>query len=166
MAWAVRVGGSALDVLRRLGRDLGQHLLQRRRLLDAALLGEAAADALERVGEPRLVHRLHQIVDRVRLEGAQRMVRISGDEDEQRRLHLHQALDHREAVEARHLDVEEDEIGLVGLDRADRLAAVRAGVDDLDILMRLEAELQPLDGERFVVDQDGAYGHFGSSVSI
>ena len=32
--------------------------------------------------------------------------------------------------------------------------------------LRLEAELQPLDGERLVVDQDGAYGHFGSSVSI
>ena len=92
------------------------------------------------------------------------MVAIGGDEDEQRRLDLHQALDHREAVEARHLDVEEDEIRLVGLDRADRLAAVRAGVDDLDILVRLEAELQPLDGERFVIDQDGADGHFGSSV--
>ena len=94
------------------------------------------------------------------------MVDISGDEDEQGRLDLHQPLDHRKAVEARHLDVEEDEIGLVGLDRSDRLAPVRAGVDDLDVVMRLQAQLQPLDGERLVVDQDGADGHFGSSASI
>ena len=92
------------------------------------------------------------------------MVAIGGDEDEQRRLDLHQPLDHRKAVEARHLDVEEDEIGLVGLDRADRLAAVRAGVDDLDVVMRLQPQLQALDGQRLVVDQDGADGHFGSSV--
>ena len=52
----------------------------------------------------------------------------------------------------------------MGLDRADRLAAVRAGFDDLDILVRLEAQLQALDGERLVVDQDRADGHFGSSV--
>ena len=113
-----------------------------------------------------LVDRLHQIVDRVGLERAQRVVAIGGDEDEQRRLDLHQPLDHRKAVEARHLDVEEDEVGLVGLDRADRLAPVRAGVDDLDVLVRLEAQLQPLDGQRLVIDQDGADGHFGSSASI
>ena len=149
----------------RVRRDLGEHLLELLDLLDAALLGQALADPLERVGEAGLVHRLHQIIDRLRLEGAQRVVGIGRHEDEQGRLDLHQPLDDGKAVEAGHLDVEEDEIGLVRLDRADRLAPVRAGVDDLDILMRLEAQLEPLDGQRLVVHQDGADGHFGSSAS-
>ncbi len=94
------------------------------------------------------------------------MIVIGGDEDEQRRLDLEQALDHREAVEARHLDVEEDQIWLVGLDRADRLAAIAAGFDDLDILVLFEAKLQALNGERLVVDQDRADGHLVSSAWI
>ena len=87
------------------------------------------------------------------------MVRIGGDEDHERRLNLHQPLDDREAVEAGHLDVEKDEVGLVRLDRSDRLAAVLAAVDDLDVLVRLQTKLEPLDGERLVVDEDGANGH-------
>ncbi len=63
------------------------------------------------------------------------------------------------AVEAGHLDVEEDEVGLVGLDRADRLAAVGGGGDDLDIVMRLQPQLQALGRQRLVVDEDGADGH-------
>src|SRR5688500_4207797 len=93
------------------------------------------------------------------------MVGISGDEHEQGRLDLHQALDDGKAVEAGHLDVEEDQIGLVGLDGADRLATVRAGVDDLDVVMGLESKLQALDGERLVVDQNRTDGHLGSSAS-
>jgi hypothetical protein len=54
----------------------------------------------------------------------------------------------------------------VRLDRPDRLAAVGAGVDDLDILEPLEAQHQPLSGQWLVVHQDGANGHLGSSVSV
>src|SRR5829696_5987847 len=93
------------------------------------------------------------------------MLRISGDEHEQRRLDLHQPLDNGKSVESGHLDVEEDEIRLVGLDRADRFAAVRAGVDDLDVIVGLQAQLQALDGKRLVVDQNRTNGHFGSSAS-
>ena len=87
------------------------------------------------------------------------MVAISGDEDEQRRLDLHQPLDDRKAVEARHLDVEEDEVRLVGLDRPDRLAAVGRGADHLDVVMGLEPEPKPLGGKRLVIDQNGPDAH-------
>ena len=87
------------------------------------------------------------------------MLAIGGDEHEQRRLDVHQALDHRKAVEAGHLDVEEDEVGLVGLDLADRLAAVGGGGDDFDIVMGLEPQLQALRREGFVVDQNGPDAH-------
>ncbi len=73
------------------------------------------------------------------------------------------------AVEAGHLDVEEDEIGLVRLDRADRLAAVGAGLDDLDIVMAVQAQLEPLDGKALVVDENGTNGHaatFGWSSTM
>ncbi len=84
-----------------------------------------------------------QIIDRLGFERLQRVVGIGRDEHEQRRLDLHQALDDREAVETGHLDVEEDKVGLVGLDGADRFAPVLAFVDDLDILVRLKAKLEP-----------------------
>ena len=47
----------------------------------------------------------------------------------------------------------------MGLDRADRLAAVGGGGDDFDIVMRLQAQLQALGRQRLVVDEDGADGH-------
>ena len=141
---------------------LGERFLQPPGLLGAALFGEPLAHPVERRGEPVLLDRLHQIIDRLRVERAQRMVAISGDEHEQRRLDLHQPLDHRKAVEAGHLDVEEDEVGLVGLDLADRLAAIGGGGDDLDVVMRLEPQLQALGRQRLVVDQDGPDGHSAS----
>ena len=87
------------------------------------------------------------------------MLAVGGDEHEQRRLDVHQSLNDRKAVKTRHLDVEEDQIGLVGLDLADRLAAVGGGGDDLDVVMRLQPKLQALGGQRFVIDQNGPDGH-------
>ncbi len=48
----------------------------------------------------------------------------------------------------------------MGLDRADRLAAIGGGSDNFDVIMRLEPQLQPLRRQRLIVDQDGANGHF------
>merc|ERR1712185_101154 len=81
------------------------------------------------------------------------------DEDEQRRGDFHHALYNRKTVEAGHLDVEENQVRFLRLDRADRLAAILAGVDDLDVLEGFEAQLETLDGELFVVDENGADGH-------
>ena len=75
--------------------------------------------------QPVLVDRFHQIVDRMGVERPQRMVAVSGDEHEQRRLDVHHPVDHRKAVEARHLDVEKHQVRLLGLDLANSLAPVR-----------------------------------------
>src|SRR3546814_4361600 len=90
------------------------------------------------------------------------MVRIGGDEDDERRLDLHQALNHRKTVEPRHLDVEEDEVGFVGLDLSYRLAAILCGVDDFDITMRFEPQLQALGRQFFIIHQDGSDRHVRS----
>ena len=84
---------------------------------------------------------------------------VSGHENEQRRIDLHHALHDRKAVESGHLDVEEDEIGLLGLDLADRFAPIGAGFDDLDVGKLLEPELEPLDSQFLVIDEDRANGH-------
>ena len=55
--------------------------------------------------------------------------------------------------------VEEDEVGLVGLNRADRLPAVGGGGDDLHVVMGLQAQAEPLRGQRLIVDEDRANGH-------
>ena len=89
----------------------------------------------------------------------------SGDEHEQRRIDFHHPLHHRKSVETGHLDVEEDEIGLLRLDRADRFAPVLAGVDHFDVLERFQANLEALNGEFLVVDDERADGHAGEAFS-
>ena len=128
-------------------------------LLRAPPFGKPLANPVHGRREPVLIDRLHQIVDRLRVEGAERMFAERSDENEQRKLDVHQALDHREAVEPRHLDVEEDEVGLVRLDLPDRLAPVGGCGDDLDVFMRLQSQLQALGRKWLVIDQNGPDGH-------
>src|SRR3546814_3463929 len=86
----MRVGGGfALELLGRFGRHLSQHALEPFDLGHAAFLGKALAHSVERVGEPLGLDRLDQIVDRLRFEGADRMIRIGGDEDDERRSEEH-----------------------------------------------------------------------------
>ena len=87
------------------------------------------------------------------------MVGISGYKDEQRRFDLHHPLHNRKAVKAGHLDVQKHQIGLVRLDFADRFPAILAGVDYLYIIMGFEPQLQPLNGQFFIINQYGANGH-------
>src|SRR3546814_13799285 len=86
-------------MLGRLGGDLGEHSLDLLDLLYVALLGKSQPHAIERVGEPRLLDRLHQIIDRLCLEREDRVVRISGDEAEERRFDIHHPLNHRKTHE-------------------------------------------------------------------
>jgi hypothetical protein len=63
-----------------------------------------------------------------------------------------------EARQSRHLDVQEDEVGLGALDRRQRLEAVARLGDDFDIVQVLELVAQLLAGERFVVDNQNLQG--------
>ena len=75
--------------------------------------------------------RLQQIVDRLHLEGADRVLVVGGREHDVRR-RPRERLQHLEAVHARHLHVEEDEVGLPLLDHLQRLDAVGRLADHLD----------------------------------
>jgi hypothetical protein len=66
----------------------------------------------------------------VHLERAQRVLIVRRDEHD--RDVVADELEHFEAIELRHLDVEEQQVGTEIRDRFDRLESVRALRDDLD----------------------------------
>ena len=68
------------------------------------------ARPLERRGEPLVRERLQQVVDRVDLERPQGELVVRRDEDD--RHAAAEQLEHLEAVELRHLDVEEQQVRL------------------------------------------------------
>ena len=119
---------------------------------------EPPAHPCQRLLQPPHVDGLEQVVDGVDLERLERVLVEGGDEHDHRRIGiaLEQAAGDLEAAQARHLDVEEDEVRLVRLDRADRLATVGGGGDDLHVLMRLEAQAKPLGSQRLVVNDERA----------
>ena len=148
-----------MPFVHRVGRDFGQHFAELFRLLHLPFFGQALAYAVERVGKAALLHRLHQVIDRLRLESADRMVAISGHEDEERRFDLHHALDDGKAVKSRHLNIKEHKIGFMRLYGANGFAAIGAGFDDFNILMRFQTKLEALNSQAFVVDEDRSDGH-------
>ena len=67
-----------------------------------------------------------------------------------------------EPVEVRHLDVQEDEVGLELLDRENGLAAVAAFAHDLDLRLLGQEAAQPLAREGLVVHDEGSDRDFSS----
>jgi hypothetical protein len=87
-------------------------------------------EALDGAGESVRLHRLEDVVERLLLERGDREFVVGGDEDDPRP--PLDALGHLEARQARHLDVEEGEVGLEGSDLLGRLDAVAGDRDDLE----------------------------------
>ena len=87
-----------------------------------------------RLEHTRFVEGLEQIIDGVYVEGAYCVLVEGCGEDDLRQAVavLDQLLEHGEAVEARHLHVEKDDVGLVFADELDGLNAVRSLGDDFN----------------------------------
>jgi len=90
----------------------------------------------------------------VHLERPHRVLVVGGDKDD-RGSRLEQ-LEHLEAIETGHLDVEEQQVRRQLSHRRDRLEAVGTLGDDLDFGVRREVLAQQRPGRRLVVDDDGA----------
>jgi len=69
-------------------------------------------------------------------------------------------LEDAETVEAGHLDVEEDEVGVVFFDEVDGFHAVFALADQGDFGEGFQEESEFFAGGFFVVDDDGVDGHW------
>ena len=117
------------------------------------------AHPVERAGKPLLVDGLQQVVERARLEGVDREAVEGRHEHDHRHAFLRHARQHVEPRQTRHLDVEEHQVRRVLVDRGERLAAVCALRDDLDVWRLLQADLEASPGELLVVDDDGADAH-------
>ncbi len=143
----------------------GAHQLQEslRELLRPLTL-QLSARVAERAAKPVVAERLQEVVDRVDLEGAQRVLVVGRDEDDHRHLvHAHR-LDHLEAIELGHLQVEEDQVRADAPHGVHRGAAVRALAHQLDVALVAQQGDQPLAGQRLVVDDQRANRRGGHAV--
>ena len=108
--------------------------------------------------------RLHEVVDGVHLEAFDRILRIGGREDDQRRVgeRLHEV----HPAQVRHVDVGEDGVdGLVGEDFPG-LQRARAGGDPFQEVGFRDVGFQLAEGQRFVVDGKAAYHVFSVWVAM
>ncbi len=120
--------------------------------------GAGAFNGLEDAGA---VERLEQVIDGVHVEGADRVLVVGGGEDDERQVieaaMVDEVLEDGEAVEARHLDVEEDDVGLVLFDELDGFNAVGAFGEDFDVADGLEQVLQLFAGQLLIVDDESRH---------
>lgn len=99
---------------------------------------------------------LEQVVDGVSLEGLDGIFIEGGGEDDIGRI-VHE-LQHFEAIDLRHLDVQEDKIGVVLLDRFDAFETVVAFLQHGDVGVGLKIFLNDHPREGFVIDDNGPDG--------
>ena len=71
--------------------------------------------------------------------------------------------DDSEAIETGHLDIEEDDVGLMFFNEGDGFDAVGAFGQDFDGTGGVEEELELFAGEQLVVDDEGSDGRDGRS---
>jgi len=130
--------------------------------------GEALANFLDGLLDAALLKGLEEVVDRVDFKGADSVLVEGGGEDDLGHgcvvvpvvtLAVEEFFQDREAVQAGHLDVEEDDVGAGGADDFDRLDAVGGFGDDFDFACAAEQVVQFAAGEGFIVDDDGGDGH-------
>ena len=131
-----------------------------------ALAFQPLARAIQRAQEPRAVERLQQVVERVDLEGPQRVLVVGRRED-----HHRDALRREGAYDAKpihdgNLHVEEHELGLEPLDGRERLGAIRTLPHDLDVGLLLQQREHALARHRLVVDYQGANLGHGRSTPL
>lgn len=129
----------------------------------------AGANTFEGFVDAGAIERLKQVVDSVDIEGADRILVVCGGENKlgqlpalivfQFAMAIDDALNDGKAIQARHLYVKEDDVGMVLLDEFDSFDSICALSDDVDVRRGLEQVGEFVAGELFVVDDEGGYGH-------
>src|SRR5690349_3264535 len=124
--------------------------------ISSSLVGQPGFCALKRLFETAAIERLHQVVDGRHFKSAKRILIICCDKNYKRDASRREGLEHIEAIDLRHLDIEKHKIRSAGTDRLDRLFAVRAVAEnfDLGVARKHSPDLPP--GKRLIVDDDSA----------
>ena len=118
-----------------------------------ASLGNTLFRAHDAADESLALHGLHDVVGRLRFECGQRELGMRGYEDYVRN-RLADLLHQLQPAAARHLDVHEDEVGLLVGDLAPRIAGGRGFADDLHIVIGRKQRAQHPTTEFFVVHDE------------
>ena len=134
---------------------------------DLEALPVQLAHPIERFAKTSLSDGLQEIIHGARFEGLDRMLVVGGHDHDDRELAALQFPDHIEAAHPRHLEVEEDNIGLETGDLAECFLAVLGFAYDLHIADLLKFLPKYLPGDRLVVhDQALDQGCDSSSSGI
>jgi hypothetical protein len=119
---------------------------------------------LDRFRETLTVVRFQQIIKCMEFKRFQCKFIIRCNEDDPRERGRTDPFKEFESIHLRHLDVQEDQVGLLLLKGGERLETVRTDVDDIDIRFALREQFHLLAGERFIINDDCA-DHIGDSSS-
>ena len=124
---------------------------------------ELTADPLDGAAQPCGVERFQEVVDRVHLEGLQRVFVVRGDEHHDADGIRSDSLEHVEAGDLRHVHVQENEVGMLPADGFNGVLSAGALADDLNVRVLVEGPRQTVPGELHVVDDQGANTHAGTA---
>ena len=121
--------------------------------------------------EPLGLDRLEDVIDRLEVEGFDRVIVMCGDEDDRGALCLvGERLRNRHAIDFGHRHVEQHEIGLQRLDQPQGLRPVARRSDHLQFADLRADDLHAFDRKRFVIDDkrlepgSGFVSHVSPSV--
>ena len=120
-----------------------------------------ARTLLHRLRHPLLVERLEQIVNRVYFERLHRVLIKGRGENNLGKgdFLVQQFLDDAKAVEAGHLHVEKDQVGIVFADEVDAFDPVLALGHDVHVADIFQQEGKFVAGKLFIVHDDCGQGH-------
>lgn len=119
-------------------------------------------DTLQRVRQALRRNRFEQVVECVHFEGLNSVPLVGSGEDHLRNI-CAKSLEQIEPVAARHLDIEEHQVGRV-VEECERFLDVSRLTNNLDFCMRLQQPPQLDPGERLVVDNDGFQRHADTGI--
>src|SRR5579864_488984 len=104
--------------------------------------------------ESLLVEWFQQVVESMCLEGAQGVLIVSGREDNHRHLFGSQLLEDLKSIQPRHLDVEQNQIGVINADGRDGLFAVLTLRHNLDVGLRGKKYAEFFSSQPLVIRDD------------
>jgi hypothetical protein len=130
-------------------------------LIEVAAVGlcERRAHAVDARAKPVTIERLQQVVERLDLERAHRVLGIRGGEYDQRRVHLAQRVDDVETAASAELDIEVQDVRLRGLYGRDPGLHRRGFRDDAKVGLLAEEPLELRACRRLVLDDHDRVGH-------
>ena len=125
------------------------------------------AHASHRLVEARPRHRLQQVVERIHVERLHGVIIVGSSENEKRQAHLllEQPFDDAETIQARHLDVQENQLRVELADEAHCLEAVLGPAHDLNVWKALQQKRKLVTGWLFVIHDERRDLHERDSLS-